>query len=100
MSSTPFKDGIVNSEEGRRIWNQEKAILDTTELICQVMSEKGVSRSELARRLGRSKGYITKLLDGSANMTIRTLSDVFSALGYEFRASCKPIDNANTIETP
>ena len=39
-----------------------------------------MSRSELAKRLDRTKGYITQLLDGRANMTVRTISDVFTAL--------------------
>ena len=71
------------------LWNQEVAILDTTELICDLMKEAGVSRSDLAQRMRKSKGYITQLLDGSRNMTIRTVSDIFTNLGHEFRASCK-----------
>ena len=44
------------------------------------MDEQDVNRSELARRIGKTKGYITQLLDGRANMTVRTISDVFTAL--------------------
>ena len=61
--------------------SRRRTILEVTELICQVMEEKGISRTELAKRLGKSKGYISQLLDGEANMTVRTISDVFTALG-------------------
>lgn len=71
------------------LWNQEAAILDTTELICALMKEAGISRSELATRMGTTKSNITQILDGSRNMTVRTVSDVMTHLGHEFKASCK-----------
>lgn len=69
--------------------NQERAILDTTELLCVLMKGAGVSRSELARRMGTTKGNVTQILDGSRNLTIRTVSDLMTQLGHEFKASCK-----------
>ena len=80
MSRT-LSQQIAGTQEGRRLLQQEDAILEVTELICEIMEEDNVSRSQLAHRLGKTKGYITQLLDGSANMTIRTIADVFGALG-------------------
>lgn len=74
-------DKLTRTKQGMRLYQQERAILDVTELICQLMDEEHVTRSVLAGRLGRSKGYVTQLLDGRANMTVRTISDVFVALG-------------------
>ena len=75
--------------ENRLLWNQEQAILDATELICAIMKETNVSRAELAKRMGTTKGNITQILNGSRNLTIRTVSDVLTHLGHEFRAACK-----------
>jgi transcriptional regulator with XRE-family HTH domain len=74
-------EGVVATDEGFRLYQQEKAIHAVTELICEVMDQQGVSRTELARRLGKSKAYVSQMLDGSANMTLRTIADVFTALG-------------------
>lgn len=82
---------LTATPEGMRLFQQERAILDVTELICQIMEEQGVTRTELARRLGRSKGYISQLLDGESNMTIRTLSDVFLALDRALRFFDEPL---------
>ena len=71
---------LTQTPEGLRLYQQERAIQEATDLICEVMEEEGVSRAELARRLGKTKGYITQLLDGRTNMTVRTLSDVFGVL--------------------
>ena len=79
---------IAVTEEGKRLLQQEDAILDVTELICEIMAETEVSRSELAQRLRTTRGYVTQLLDGSANMTIRKVADIFTALGSKIRFSC------------
>jgi hypothetical protein len=71
---------LTATADGMRLYQQERAILEFTELLCQIMDEEEVTRSELARRLGKTKGYITQLLDGRTNMTVRTMSDVFGVL--------------------
>ncbi len=72
---------LTGTPEGMRLYQQERAIQEVTDLICELMDEQNVSRAELAKRLGKTRGYITQLLDGRANMTVRTISDVFLALG-------------------
>lgn len=79
------------------LWNQDEAILDTTELICRLMKEQGVTRAELAKRLGTTKGNVTQMLDGSRNLTIRTVSDVLSHLGHKFKASCEAEEEVPNI---
>lgn len=80
--------GVVVDAQ-KLLWNQEGAILDTTELICSLMKEAGVTRSELAARMGKTKGNISQMLSGDRNLTIRTVSDLMTYLGDEYRASCK-----------
>lgn len=71
---------LTSTPEGMRLFQQERAIQEITEIVCEIMEEQGVSRSALADRLGKTKGYVTQLLDGRANMTLRTISNVFTAL--------------------
>src|SRR6266481_4861340 len=74
-----------------RLYQQERAIYEVTELLESLMEEVGVSRSELARRLGKSKGWVTQLLDGEANKTVRTVADAFAVLGREYHSFQSPI---------
>ena len=74
-------ESFESTPEGKRLLDQERLILQATETIIKLMQQQDVSRTELARRLGRSKGWISQLLAGEANFTLRTLSDVFGALG-------------------
>lgn len=71
-----------STPKGKQLMQQERLILEVTEFIIAKMQEKGVTRSELARRLEKSKGWISQLLAGEANFTLRTLADVFGALGH------------------
>jgi transcriptional regulator with XRE-family HTH domain len=75
-------DELVKDREGMRFFQQERLILSTTERICEIMERDGVSRKCLADAMGTSKSFVSQLLDGSRNMTLRTLSDVFLSLGY------------------
>lgn len=59
-----------------RLVAQETLILDATEAIVELLEKTGVSRQELAERLGKSKGFISQLLSGERNMTLRTLADL------------------------
>ena len=80
---------IAATELGKRLLQQEGAILDVTELICEIMKEDRVSRSDLAKRLGKTRGHISQLLDGTANMTVRTVADIFTVLGRTIHFYCK-----------
>ena len=84
-------DRLTATPDGRRELQRERLILEVTELICSVMDEQGITRSELAGKLGRSKGYITQLLDGRANMTLRTISDVMWSMDRGLCVSAQPL---------
>lgn len=68
---------------------QERLILEATEVISRCMQERGVSKAELARRVGRSRAYLTQVLSGSRNMTLRTLADLAHALDCRVTMSAK-----------
>lgn len=85
-------DKLKKDSDEMRLFQQEMFILEVTELICELMTEKNIKKSELAQRLGRTKGYITQLLDGRANMTLRTISDVFWAMDSCLNMSVRPIE--------
>lgn len=84
-------DRLENDPEEMRLFQQEWLILEVTEVVANVMEEKGIRKKDLAEELGRSKGYVTQLLDGRANMTLRTISDVMWALGCSLSVDARPL---------
>ncbi len=69
----------------------EGSIVEFTEALWARMEEEKVSRAELARRLGTSKAYVTKVLGGNANFTLYSLAKLALALGGKVRVSIEPI---------
>jgi transcriptional regulator with XRE-family HTH domain len=96
MNKTLF-DEYLESPDNMRCFQQERAIYEVTELIEKLMANLGVTRTQLASKLGQSKAWVTQLLDGEKNKTIRTVADVFAVLGHEFHGSCKPIQIASKL---
>lgn len=48
-----------------------------------LMRERDINKAELARRLGKSRAYISKLLRGGENLTIESLVRIGQVLGCE-----------------
>jgi transcriptional regulator with XRE-family HTH domain len=59
----------------------EGLMIDITEQIVNLMNTRKLSRSDLASKLKCSNAYITKLLNGSENLTIKKLVQIAQALG-------------------
>ena len=78
--TTNWISQLRDNPDGQRLLEQERLLLDVTESIAALLEKQNVSRAELARRLGKSPAFVTKLLRGDNNFTLRTLSDVFFAL--------------------
>jgi transcriptional regulator with XRE-family HTH domain len=90
----------VNNLDHMRLFQQERAIVEVTDLLEEALEAAGISRSEFAKRLGKSKGWVTQLLDGEGNKTIRTVADAFAVLGFEFRSFRQPIQISNKEKRP
>jgi transcriptional regulator with XRE-family HTH domain len=60
---------------------QEELILDATEALARALRSSGLTQSELAARLGKTKGFVSQILGGGKNLTLRPLADVAGALG-------------------
>ncbi len=68
------------AESDKRYAKREKLIYNITEDMLLLMEKDNISKKELAERLGKSKSYVTQVLSGARNMTLRTLSDICHVL--------------------
>lgn len=80
MSKSPLESRIAKTNESRRVFAQEELILDVSEKLLELMEKKTFKKTDLAKVLNRSGAYLTQILDGSRNMTLRTLSDLAFAM--------------------
>lgn len=78
---TDYEEFESSSAENRRLLREEELILDVTIALSTAMEKAGVSKSQLAERLGKSAAFVTQILSGGRNLTLRTVADVADALG-------------------
>jgi len=77
---------------------EEGLIFDVSQQLFEVMEKDGVTKAELAKRLDCSKAYVTKLLRGPSNMTLRKVAEVFHALGRVIKLKAAPKDEETEWE--
>ncbi|SEL61102.1 helix-turn-helix domain-containing protein [Ectothiorhodospira marina] len=78
-----FKSLFKDSRNSEEHW-VARATQQFTEDLYNLMERRGVSKAELARRLETSPAYITKLLRGDVNFTVRSMVRLARALDGRF----------------
>lgn len=71
--------------EALQLLREEELILQTSNMIYEMMERESVTKAELAKRMGKTPAYVTQLLSGNRNLTLRTIADI--ALALELRPS-------------
>ena len=69
--------------------DQERLIMEVTEAICAFMEERGISRKELAEKIGKTRGYVSQVLSGK-NVTLNTLAELVWGLDGRFEMKLVP----------
>lgn len=80
MATDTWLQSKLRKSAGHVGYEIERLLIGINEEIVAQMEAKGITRTELARRLGVDKSYVTRMLNGMPNMTLKTLVSVASAL--------------------
>lgn len=94
MRKSTFEE-IYSDKSRRRLLEQERFILEATECLARVMEKENISKVELSEKLGKSKAFVTQVLAGGRNMTIRTFADFMFTLGYTAKISEEALYESN-----
>lgn len=76
---------LFEGVEASLAYKTEAAVLEFTEELVARMKSQGVSRAGLARKIGCSPAYVTKILRGSTNFTLETMVKIADVLGCKVR---------------
>jgi len=90
MKAEKWLRGLLDKYKDDLEFRAEGVIYDFTEKIVARMEELKINRSDLADRLGVSKPFITKLLNGNPNLTIKTMMSIADVLGCELSLDLYP----------
>lgn len=95
-----YLESVAADPEQMKLYQEERLMVEVTELICRELKKQNLRRSELADKLGKSKGRISQYLDGERNLTLRTVADIFTALGFSLRVDVEPINSRCDEQEP
>ncbi len=76
-----YPEGKEFSNAEEKSFAREELVYNVTEDILVALEDLEISKKELARRLGKSRSYVTQILSGARNMTLGSLSDICFAIG-------------------
>jgi transcriptional regulator with XRE-family HTH domain len=85
------------SRENQVLMEKERLALEVAIALGEAMEKAGMTKAEFARALGKSKGYVTRVLQGSYNLTLGTIAEL--ALGLNVRARMNLIPLRQRIRT-
>lgn len=99
---TTIFDEMMLDPEFRKQYAVESFIGDTAELIWQLLVQRNMNQADLARLLNKTPAFVSQLLNGKANMTVRTLAEVVYALGatVEINAHDESTSMGDAVDAP
>ena len=84
---------IAHSREGSPDLEvlEESALAMAQATIQNAMDESEISKADLARSMNRPRSFITRMLSGHHNLTVKTMSRSLLACGYQIEFDMVPI---------
>ncbi len=84
---TTKHDELMLDPEFRKLYAIEGLIADTAQMISDLLERRNLKQADLARMLNKTPAFVSQLLNGKANMTVRTLAEVIFALGASVKVN-------------
>jgi len=89
---------ILNQVKSSESYDKEVLRGEISDQIACLMEAQEITKAELARRLHKSRAYVTKILQGNANFTLDTLVQLARVLGCKYMPVFVPVNIWKQIE--
>jgi len=86
-------DHLIKSPEGRVAFCVEQTITNVTELLSKHLNESGMTQVQLASAMGVTPGRVSQLLDGNANLTLKSVAKALAAFGHVLKAASVAVEH-------
>ena len=89
-----FKSGVSSDQRAAETQIDEEMLTLVTQLTNEItwcLRERGLTRADLAARMGVSPGRVSQILGGGENLTLRTLAALSTALDARFDIELNPL---------
>ncbi len=90
MSERSYLEKRLQDKEFSRRYTIEGALVDASEAVLDALEQKGYKKKDIADVLGMSIAQVSRALNGSHNLTIKTLSSLLWACGRKLVVKSEP----------
>ena len=94
-----FKSGVSSDQRTAETQIDEEMLALVTQLTNEInwcLRERGLTRADLAARMGVSPGRVSQILGGGENLTLRTLAALSTALDARFDLELRALKVGDT----
>ena len=88
-----FDEHLALARQQPAYWSYLTTLEFTDSLVAK-MDAQGVNGAELARRMGTSRAWVSRVLSGECNLTAATMGKLAFALGMRVTTQIVPLDDA------
>lgn len=95
-----FRTGASPDRRATETQVEDEMLALVTQLTSEVswyMRERGLTRADLAARMGVSPGRVSQILGGGENLTLRTLAALSTALDARFDVELSALKGGDTF---
>ena len=97
-----FRTGASPDQRATETQVDDEMLALVTQLTNEInwyMREQGLTRADLASRMGVSPGRVSQILGGGENLTLRTLAALSTALDARFDVELSTVKGGDTYTT-
>jgi transcriptional regulator with XRE-family HTH domain len=95
MTNKPLFGDLISAHPG---FAEELKTVDVAADLTLLLHESGMSREDLASKLGWSSDRLSQVLSGHESITVQTIAFVAGALGYTFDVVFRKTDAPSTLD--
>ena len=95
MTNKPLFGDLISAHKGLA---EELKTVDVAADLTLLLHECGMSREDLASKLGWSSDRLSQVLSGHESITVQTIAFVAGALGYTFDVVFRKTDAPSTLD--
>ena len=71
---------------------EESALAMAQSTIQKAINKSGMSRAEMARRMKCHRSFVSRMMTGSHNLTVKTMAKSLAVCGFEVRFKSVPLE--------
>lgn len=93
VAAKPWAERQLEDQQFQRALATERPAFNFINALDEAMQANGITKAELAKRLGRSRSFVTQALRRDHNLTFKTAADLAWACGLALNIGLVPFQH-------